>query len=193
MKKLTKNEQMLWVVLIGVMSLYFFTKKVHDPLSADIKALVKSNNSLVAELTELKEEPVETKGIERSIRKLSKQLDTVRLSYNEVLASTMTMRERVQEVALEISGLASDNGLTVREMLPADVEGAELGLPPLYSSWQKTFSLSPYRVRLEGDYLDFRQFLEEFSSRPLLSIFGGIHIEQIDDNGLVAISGTILI
>lgn len=182
---------MLVVVLFGVMALFFFTKKIHDPLSKEIKALVKKNNELVQNMADLREEPVDTDRIEKKIKRVNIQLDTTTEQYNQLLFSKLANREQVQEVALEISGLASDNGLTVREMLPNDkaVEKltADLG------AWQKGFGLIPYAIKMEGNFLDFHSFLKEFVSLELLVLLGSIKVESVDDNGNVTITGTILI
>ncbi len=191
MKKISRNEQILVVVLFGVMALFFFTKKVYDPLSKEISGLVKKNNELVASISELKDEPVDTDRVERKIKRVSSTISSEKEAYNQLVDSTLAGREHVQEVALEISGLASDNGLTVREMIPDD--GAAENLTADLGVWQKGFKLIPYVVKMEGDFLDFQTFLHEFVSMDIQLLLGNLRVESVDDQGTVIISGTILI
>ncbi len=191
MKKISRNEQILVVVLFGVMALFFFIKKVYDPLSKEISELVKKNNELVASISELQDEPIGTDKIERKIKRVSSSISSEKEAYNQLVYSTLAGREQVQEVALEISGLASDNGLTVREMIPDD-DAAET-LTADFGVWQKGFELIPYVVKMEGDFLDFQTFLHEFVSMDIQLLLGSLRVESVDDQGTVIISGTILI
>jgi hypothetical protein len=187
MKKISRNEQILLVVMVGVAATFFFMKKVDDPLRKEIKKLITVNNELVGKIRDLREQPVETAHLTKAIAAIDKEMSGELARYDSLTREKLVNRARVQEKALEVSGMVSDNGLVVREMTELTAEAAagqalssDLGL------WKKEFGLAAYSLKIEGDFLDMVHFMSEYLNQERLSIAGNVKIKGTSDQGAVS-------
>ncbi len=190
MKKISKTEQMLLVVLAGVAIMFFYSKKVQKPLSAEIDGLMKTNSELVQTVTALRDEPVFTEGIQNSITEVSKEVDSLTDIYNRIAATRLLTRDKVQEIALEIGGMASNNGLILREMLPTENNesmSAEL------EKWKGRFNYDVHSLKVEGNFFDFNRFLSEIETMEFCYVIGDLSIQKIGNSGRVEVTCLVLI
>ena len=192
-RKFSRNEQVLLVVLVGIICMFFFMKNVYDPLTKDIKKKIALNNKLVTSINEMKNQPVESGYIKNSINQLDKSTADVKLKYDSLLSSVLVNREHIQEKALEISGEVSDNGLVVREMavLEKDNSSGSYYTANL-RNWKNRFGLVSYSLKVDGDFLDFLNFFTEIVDKKQLIIIGNIKIKGINDQGGVTTACTML-
>jgi hypothetical protein len=192
-RKFSRNEQVLLVVLVGIICMFFFMKNVYDPLTKDIKKKIALNNKLVTSINEMKSQPVESGYIKNSINQLDKSTADVKLKYDSLLSSVLVNHEQIQEKALEISGEVSDNGLVVREMavLEKDNSSGSYYTANL-RNWKNRFGLVSYSLKVDGDFLDFLNFFTEIVDKKQLIIIGNIKIKGINDQGGVTTACTML-
>ncbi len=190
MKKISKTEQMLLVVLAGVAIMFFYSKKVQKPLSTEISEMMKTNSELVVTVTALREEPIFTEGLQTAISDVTGEVDSLTSIYNRIAATRLLSRDKVQEKALEIGGMASNNGLILREMLPADdsaVMSAEL------EKWKGRFNYDVHSLKVEGNFFDFNKFLSEVEKMEYCYIIGDLSINKINNSGRVEVTCLVLI
>ncbi len=190
MKKISKTEQMLLVVLVGVAIMFFYSKKVQKPLSAEITVLMESNTELVEEVMSLRDEPVFTEPIQKEISKISQEVDSLSNIYNKIVATKLLTRNKVQEIALEMGGMASNNGLILREMLPAE---SDTTMSTELEKWKGRFNYNVHSLKVEGNFFDFNRFLSEIETMEYCYVIGDLSIKKIGNSGRVEVTCLVLI
>ena len=189
--KMTKTEQILLVVAVVVICMFFFMKKVYDPLTKKINSQIKKNNHLVAEVNALKNEPVSTKSILKSINQLVAENEKLAQEYKEIEGLSLTPKNSREEAVMKINETAANNGLTVKALTPETHEKTKI--PPAVQNEKKLFDQSLYHMKMAGDFLDFLTFVEEIVDLEQLISVTGLDISGTDDRGQVEVDLFLLI
>ncbi|ERP31226.1 type 4a pilus biogenesis protein PilO [Chitinivibrio alkaliphilus] len=191
MRKLTRNEQLLLVVLVGIAGLYFFNTKVHQPLSENIDALVEQNNQLVSEVEELRALPLETGGVQRAISRVSKEVAEVQEEYETELFARLPMRDRVEELGVSVGNIITQNGFELDHIRSVLDESHSVKGGP--EQWRREFSLHLHTVRIMGNFMDFIRVLTALSAMERIVVLSDIVIKDPDVKGNVTIEFYLLL
>lgn len=206
MKKWTRNEQVLVVVLVGIAALFFFSKKIHDPLSKEIASLIKENNRLVATINEMQQNPVDFTLVRKNIQKIDDELQTQQTFYDSLYQEKIYPRERTQEKALIISEILTENGLMIRELEPiaeknktpekkvkkrkrsrqkAPQDSTQLYISSQHQRWVSHLQLKQYTLKMEGDFMDFLNFVDELQQQTSFAFLEKIRLQGASDQGFI--------
>ncbi len=188
---MTKTQQILVVVAVTMISLYFFLSKVHDPLSEELKAAIEKNNTLVEAINELNKEPVTTAGIQKSIKKLTPEVSELEAELKKLQASVLTPGDIVEEIIMRVNEIASNNGLLVKELVP--VKAGDAKLSPGALKEQKEFDRSCYRMKISGDFIDFYTFVRELNTIEYLVNIANFSVESAGEAGRVNVDMLVII
>ncbi len=177
-KKMSRNEQILLVVLLGVIGVFTFTKKVYDPLTKEIADLVKKSNTVVTEVNEmmkkLENEERDLKRFKKQIAESERVLDSIQPPYDSLVLERVVDRSSVEETVLKITEMASEHGVSLLEFVPdsaapsvADPKGTEPAVQKsvFLSKSKSSLGLTQYKLRAEGDYLDMVDFYQKLTTR----------------------------
>ena len=189
--KMTKTEQILLVVGVVVICMFFFMKKAYDPLTKEIRSLTGKNNRLVAEINTLKKEPLSTKSILKSINALTSENEQLEAEYQEIEGLFLTPKNMVEETVMKINETAANNALVVKELVP-ELSG-KIKLPTAVQNEKKLLNRSVYHMKISGGFLDFQAFVNEILSLERLISMTSMDIRGENDRGQVEVDIVLLI
>lgn len=179
--KMTRMQQVLMVVAIAVVAIYFFLNKVQDPLAGKLKGAITEHNRVVQTINTLQQEPVTTASLEASIDRLRPKL---REAQAKVLAAdVLTPDDKIEETVMQVSAVASNNGLLVQDLVPAAKDGLKLA-----AEMQQEITLlarTCYRMKVAGDFLDFIAFVRELETVPYQINLANLSVTGSDAYGRV--------
>jgi Tfp pilus assembly protein PilO len=194
-KKLTRLEQVLLVVAVGVIGMFFFVGKVWDPMNEEMEATVTEYNKLVKDLNELGNRP-------RGSAMVEKKIDELRPEAAKLESRVAELRERAfvggdeeeREFELLVNTVAKNNGVNVREFVRLDKVCSEY----------KTFSdlqldcgelkRRAYALKATGGFLDFIGFVNELGTlRKTVNITGVDLSDSGYGRGVVEISAVVVL
>ncbi len=179
--KMTRMQQVLMVVAIAVVAIYFFLNKVQDPLTGKLKGAIAEHNRVVQTINTLQQEPVTTASLEASIDRLRPKL---REAQAKVLAAdVLTPDDKIEETVMQVSAVASNNGLLVQDLVPAAKDGLKLA-----AEMQQEITLlarTCYRMKVAGDFLDFIAFVRELETVPYQINLANLSVTGSDAYGRV--------
>jgi hypothetical protein len=215
MRKPNRNEQVLLVVLAGVAGAWFFAKKVHAPVEAEIATLETSYKDMLAKRTDLESRPVETATVKKRIATLQVEHDIAKAAFDSLAARRLAPRDRIQETLLEFTSLASENSLQVSEALrdssgdstanrpkakkkskpvakdSAAADSLRMAGSAKQRRWAKSLGLVRYRFKLKGDYLDLVAFVSDLAESERLSLPTDLRVQNVDEQGIVTAQCTL--
>ena len=188
-KKMSRNEQILLVVLLGVIGVFTFTKKVYDPLTKEITDLVKKSNIVVTEINEmmkkLENEDRDLKRFKKQVAESERVLDSIQPPYDSLVLDRVVDRTTVDKTVLEITEMASEHGISLLEFVPDSAAGSSGGKTADTTTVQKStflsksksaLGLTQYSLRAEGDYLDIVDFYQKLTTRRYVLAVGEMKI-----------------
>jgi Tfp pilus assembly protein PilO len=181
--KMTRLQQVLMVVAIAVIAVYFFLNKVQDPLTARLKTAVAEHNKVVQAINTLQQEPVTTAALQKSIERLTLELKEAEGQVRALAADALTLADKIEETVMAVSAVAANNGLLVQDLTPAAPDKLQLA-----TEMQREIALlarSCYRMKLAGDFLDFIAFVRELETVPYRINLANLSITGSDSYGRV--------
>jgi len=181
--KMTRMQQVLMVVAIAVVAIYFFLSKVHDPLAARLKDAVTEHNRVVQTVNRLQGQPVSTTSIEMSISKLRPRLRKTEEELKTQTGSVLTPADKVEETVMQVSAVAANNGLLVQDLTP--VATRDLALAPEMQQEIALLERTCYRMKIVGNFLDFFAFARELETVDHLVNITGLSVTGSDGSGRV--------
>lgn len=181
--KMTRLQQVLMVIAIAVVAIYFFLNKVYDPLSARLKDIIAENNKVVQTVNTLKNQPVSTASIEASIDKLLPELRKTEEHLKIQKSSVLTPTDKIEETVMQVSAVAANNGLLVQDLTPATMDESNLAAEMLQEI--ALLERTCYRLKIVGDFLDFYAFSKELETVDYLINIAGLSVTGSDASGRV--------
>lgn len=181
--KMTPTQQVLMVIAIAVVAIYFFLNKVYDPLAARLKDAIKDHNRVVQVINRLQGQPVATASIEASIKKLQPQLRQTEEELKSQTGSVLTPADKIEEMVMQVSAVAANNGLLVQNLTPA--EAKDLELAPEMQQEITLLERTCYSMKIAGDFLDFFAFARELDTVDHLVNMAGLSVTGSDGSGRV--------
>jgi len=182
--KMTRLQQVLMVVAIAVIAVYFFLNKVQDPLTARLKTAVAEHNKVVQAINTLQQEPVSSAALQKSIERLTPELNEAETQVKALAGEVLTPADRIEETVMAISAVAANNGLLVQDLTPAATDKLQLA-----AEMQQEIALlgrSCYRMKVAGNFLDFIAFVQELKTVPYRINLSNLSITGSDSYGRVA-------
>jgi hypothetical protein len=180
---MTRLQQVLMVIAIAVVAIYFFLNKVYDPLSARLKDIIAENNKVVQTVNTLKNQPVSTASIEASIDKLLPELRKTEEHLKIQKSSVLTPTDKIEETVMQVSAVAANNGLLVQDLTPATMDESNLAAEMLQEI--ALLERTCYRLKIVGDFLDFYAFSKELETVDYLINIAGLSVTGSDASGRV--------
>lgn len=181
--KMTRMQQILMVIAIAVVAVYFFLNKVYDPLAARLKDVIAEHNKVVRTINTLKNQPVSTASVEASIDKLQPELRKIENEIKAQVNSVLTPTDKIEETIMQISAVAANNGLLVQNLTPAATD--EIKLAPEMLQETALLKRTCYRMKIVGDFLDFFAFSKELDTVNFLVNMAGLSVTGSDADGRV--------
>lgn len=181
--KMTRMQQILMVIAIAVVAVYFFLNKVYDPLAARLKDVIAEHNKVVRTINTLKNQPVSTASVEASIDKLQPELRKIENEIKAQVNSVLTPTDKIEETIMQISAVAANNGLLVQDLTPAATD--EIKLAPEMLQETALLKRTCYRMKIVGDFLDFFAFSKELDTVNFLVNMAGLSVTGSDADGRV--------
>ena len=181
--KMTRMQQVLMVVAIAVVAIYFFLNKVQDPLTGKLKGAIAEHNRVVQAINTLQQEPVTTASLEASIDRLRPKLREAEAQAKNLAADVLTPNDKIEETVMQVSAVASNNGLLVQDLVPAAKDGLKLA-----AEMQQEITLlarTCYRMKVAGDFLDFIAFVRELETVPYQINLANLSVTGSDAYGRV--------
>lgn len=168
-KKLTKLEQMGIIALIAVIACFFYVKKVYEPGCKEFKKLEEEWGKLSKEIKEL-EWQEGGKDASSSIREKEEELEKAKSEFKKT-SSVLTDKGELAEMLTQISRLAGQSNLRIREFSPADKK-------ELQDKKELSLNRSSHKLIITGSFLDFKDFLKEIGVLPKLVTVKKVVIER---------------
>jgi Tfp pilus assembly protein PilO len=160
-KRFTKLEQVLMVVAVGVIGMYFFLSKVWDPMSGELEKTITAHNKLVGELNELKNTPQGSAMIEKKIAALSPELATLEKEVADLKIELFVGEKELRDYELRVNTVARNNGIRVTEFTPLEKGSAPYRTFAYLGRDCEGLGRKGYLMSAEGNYVDFMGFVRE--------------------------------
>jgi Tfp pilus assembly protein PilO len=160
-KRFTKLEQVLLVVAVGVIGMYFFLNKVWDPMSRELEKTITSHNKLVGELNELKNTPQGSAMIEKKIAALSPELTALEKEVAGLKRKLFVGENELRDYELGVNTVARNNGIRVTAFTPLEKGSASYRTFAYLGRDCESIGRKGYLMSAEGNYVDFMGFVRE--------------------------------
>ena len=157
-RKFTKLEQIGIIVMVGVVGMFFYLKRVYDPT-------VKKYSSLAGEVKELKEKEVAARGGKDIERRLKDKEKDLKKSEQDLVKTEAQARE----IMTKVMEIAESNRLTITGY---SIPGSDILKDTVKSFLYKR---RYYDIRLSGDYGNLILALGKINRLPHL-----VTIENVD-------------
>jgi|GEM_PF-2381900 len=113
-RPLTRTEKILLVSLLAIAGLYFYLKKVYDPLMRDFTKQRQEVQTLQSQVAELETIPP-TKGLRQRVEKLKADLQRLEAEVRTQLGHNKAQREaEVASTLVELNNLALRHGIEIK-------------------------------------------------------------------------------
>ena len=174
-RKLSKFEKVGLIVCVGIILFYFYVTKIYDPTLKKFIEVRKEYTKFYREVQLLKQRPIE-KGVFISLQQQQKELQKAEDEFNKIKNLLLAKKEDVGGILTRINQFAVANNLKISFFNPLDKKDFQ-DIKDLNK--KKVFlNLSYYNFQMEGNFIDFKEFLYDFDQLPKLVLVENLIIEH---------------
>ena len=174
-KKLTKFEQIGIIAVVGIAIGYFYVGKVYNPCVKKSANVRKQYRELSQQVQDLRYEPVD-KRVHTFLSEQRKRVNEAKKELKQVEVSLAGSEDRA-DIMMRISRSSAEHDLKICLFDPVDKVKS--------SGFYKR---SHYNLKMYGNFIGLKEFLEELGRMPKLVTVERITIERGQDEETLEIS-----
>jgi hypothetical protein len=166
-RRLTRLEQVLFVVAAGVIGMYFFLGKVWDPMTAKMKTTIVEHNKIVSALNQLQETPLGCDSEKREIERLEPLIAGEKERLQRLRdADVVRGDEELREYEMLLNKVARSNNIVIQDFTRLE---KTLNTHEAFVQLQRDvgdLDRNAYSLTASGNYMDFIGFLHGLTRLP---------------------------